>query len=260
MRGCDNMCSYCIVPFTRGRERSRGISSVEEEVRMLAEQGVKEVTLLGQNVNSYRDISTKSSSNSTEIVKGFKTVYKNKEGGARFAELLARIAETSPEVRIRFTSPHPKDFPDEVLTIIKKYPNICKSLHLPAQSGSSSVLERMRRGYTREAYLELISHVRDTIPNVSLSSDFICGFCGETDEEFNDTITLLENVKYNVAYLFPYSMREKTTAHRRLKDDVPEEVKKERLIRMIETFRNGAQEQNQKLIGNTELILIEGVS
>ncbi|XP_063708226.1 CDK5RAP1-like protein [Culicoides brevitarsis] len=260
MRGCDNMCSYCIVPFTRGRERSRPIPSIEEEVRKLAEEGIKEITLLGQNVNSYRDTQTKPSQNASQIAKGFRTVYKNKEGGARFGELLARIAEAVPEVRIRFTSPHPKDFPDEFLTTINNYPNICKSLHLPAQSGSTTVLERMRRGYTREAYLELIDHVRSIIPNVSLSSDFICGFCGETDEEFEDTISLMEKVKYNVAFLFPYSMREKTTAHRRMQDDVPEEVKKQRVIRMVDTFRAGALEQNQKLIGGTELILIEGAS
>uniref|UniRef100_A0A336M528 CDK5RAP1-like protein n=1 Tax=Culicoides sonorensis TaxID=179676 RepID=A0A336M528_CULSO len=260
MRGCDNLCSYCIVPFTRGRERSRPIPSIEQEVEILAEQGIKEITLLGQNVNSYRDISTVPSFEYAQMAKGFKTVYKNKEGGARFGELLARIAERVPEIRIRFTSPHPKDFPDEVLSIINEYPNICNSLHLPAQSGNTSVLERMRRGYTREAYLELVDHVRQIIPNVSLSSDFICGFCGETDEEFQDTLTLIERVKYNVAYLFPYSMREKTTAHRRMVDDVPEEVKKQRLIQMVDVFRKEAQEQNEKLIGSTELILIEGPS
>ena len=210
MRGCDNMCTYCIVPFTRGKERSRPVDSIEQEVRNLVEQqGIKEVTLLGQNVNSFRDLSKETQEPvAAQIVPGFKTVYKTKLGGLRFAELLERVANISPELRIRFTSPHPKDFPDAVLDVIKKYPNICKSLHIPAQSGSSSVLERMRRGYTREAYLELVKHIRETLPGVSLSSDFICGFCGETDEEFNETLTLIDAVKYNVAYLFPYSMRE----------------------------------------------------
>lgn len=259
MRGCDNMCTYCIVPFTRGRERSRPIPSIENEVEQLAEQGVKEITLLGQNVNSYRDLTAPTYSPAT-IAKGFQTVYKPKEGGARFAELLSRVAEAAPDVRIRFTSPHPKDFPDDVLKTIKYYPNICKSLHLPAQSGSNTVLERMRRGYTRETYLELVRHVREIIPNVTLSSDFICGFCGETEQEFDETISLINEVKYNVAYLFQYSMREKTTAHRRFDDDVPKAIKAERLGRMIEAFRSVALELNKKMIGNEELILIEGVS
>lgn len=210
MRGCDNMCTYCIVPFTRGKERSRPVDSIENEVRHLIEhQGVKEITLLGQNVNSYRDTSNASElPGANQLVSGFKTVYKQKQGGLRFAELLERIANISPDVRIRFTSPHPKDFPEAVLQVLKKYPNICKSLHIPAQSGSSAVLERMRRGYTREAYIDLIDHVRETLPNVSLSSDFICGFCGETEEEFELTLTLMERIKYNIAYLFAYSARE----------------------------------------------------
>lgn len=260
MRGCDNMCSYCIVPFTRGRERSRPMASIEEEVRHLQSQGVKEITLLGQNVNSYRDISTTADKGPTTLAPGFKTVYKPKIGGARFGELLEKIAEAVPEVRIRFTSPHPKDFPEEVLRIIQKHPNICKNLHLPAQSGSTTVLERMRRGYSREAYLELIERVRNLLPNVALSSDFILGFCGETEEEFADTLSLIEAVQYNVAYIFPYSMREKTTAHRRFKDDIPEEVKAERMRRTIEVFRRNATELNSRMIGQEQLILIEGNS
>lgn len=209
MRGCDNMCTYCIVPFTRGKERSRPVDSIEREVRTLVDRGIKEVTLLGQNVNSFRDLSMETREpEAAQLVPGFKTVYKQKVGGLRFAELLERVANISPELRIRFTSPHPKDFPDAVLEVIKRYPNICKSLHMPAQSGSSSVLERMRRGYSRESYLELVNHVREVLPDVSLSSDFICGFCGETDEEFEETLTLIDRVKYQVAFLFPYSMRE----------------------------------------------------
>lgn len=209
MRGCDNMCTYCIVPFTRGKERSRPVDSIEKEVKTLVERGIKEVTLLGQNVNSFRDLSMETEeTEAAQLVPGFRTVYKQKIGGLRFAELLERVANISPELRIRFTSPHPKDFPNSVLEVIKKYPNICKQLHVPAQSGSSSVLERMRRGYTRESYLQLVRHVREVLPGVSLSSDFICGFCGETEEEFDETLSLIDEVKYQVGYLFPYSMRE----------------------------------------------------
>lgn len=180
MRGCDNMCTYCIVPFTRGRERSRPIDTIETEVRTLAEQGIKEITLLGQNVNSYRDLSKtanhdKQNAATSNLVSGFKTVYKAKSGGMRFAELLERVAIAVPDVRIRFTSPHPKDFPDEVLNVMQRYPNICRNIHLPIQSGNDAVLERMRRGYTREAYLNLVDHIRHIIPGVSFSSDFITG-------------------------------------------------------------------------------------
>ncbi|KAK5641966.1 hypothetical protein RI129_010513 [Pyrocoelia pectoralis] len=261
MRGCDNMCTYCIVPFTRGRERSRPLNSIIEEVRYLSENGVKEVTLLGQNVNSYCDLSERDSfSFTTNLAKGFKTVYKPKMGGIRFATLLERVASINPEMRIRFTSPHPKDFSDDVLEVIKSNPNVCKSLHLPAQSGNSNVLERMRRGYTRESYLELVSRVRSIIPNVALSSDFICGFCGETDEEFNDTISLLKIVRYNMAYLFPYSMREKTTAHRRYEDDVPSHIKQTRLEQMIDTYRSIVKTVNYSQIGQKHLVLVEGES
>ncbi|XP_058461200.1 CDK5RAP1-like protein [Malaya genurostris] len=263
MRGCDNMCSFCIVPFTRGKERSRPISSIKEEVLQLEAKGIKEVTLLGQNVNSYRDTSAMNVSGEKEIsvlAAGFSTVYKTKVGGLRFAELLTELAETVPDMRIRFTSPHPKDFPKEVLQTIAKYPNVCNSLHLPAQSGNSAVLERMRRGYTREAYLNLVKDVRAMIPNVTLTSDFICGFCGETDEEFADTISLINEVKYHNAFLFAYSMREKTTAHRRFVDDVPAIVKKHRLQEMIKAFRNQAGQQNARYIGREEVVLVEGLS
>ncbi|RZC42590.1 UPF0004, Radical SAM, and/or TRAM domain containing protein [Asbolus verrucosus] len=265
MRGCDNMCTYCIVPFTRGRERSRPVDSILREIELLAKQGVKEVTLLGQNVNSYRDTSNSkdlfmTNTNPTNLAKGFKTVYKSKIGGRRFADLLEKVADVDPEMRIRFTSPHPKDFPDEVLHVIKSRPNICKNLHMPAQSGNNAVLERMRRGYSREAYLELVDHIRYLLPEVSLSSDFICGFCGETDEEFEDTISLMEIVKYNTAYLFPYSMREKTAAFRRYTDDVSPEVKQKRLERMIQTYRSITEKLNTVQIGRLQLILIEGHS
>ncbi|KAK9738028.1 Radical SAM superfamily [Popillia japonica] len=246
MRGCDNMCTYCIVPFTRGRERSRPVSSIIDELQYLSDQGVKEITLLGQNLKDLRWLNL--------------PVYKTKLGGLRFADLLEKVADVNPEIRIRFTSPHPKDFPDEVLQLIQEKPNICQSLHLPAQSGNSNVLERMRRGYTREAYLELVEHVRQILPNVAISSDFICGFCGETEEEFQDTLSLIEAVKYNTAYLFPYSMREKTTAHRRYQDDVPQYIKQRRLDRMIHLYRGIVKSLNRQKIGQLQLVLVEGYS
>ncbi|XP_038015283.1 mitochondrial tRNA methylthiotransferase CDK5RAP1 [Motacilla alba alba] len=262
MRGCDNMCSYCIVPFTRGRERSRPIASILREVKMLSDQGVKEVTLLGQNVNSFRDLSEVQfqSVAAPGLSRGFSTVYKAKPGGLRFSHLLDQVSRIDPEMRIRFTSPHPKDFPDEVLQLIQERHNICKQLHLPAQSGSTRVLEAMRRGYTREAYLELVHHVRDSIPGVSLSSDFIAGFCGETEEDHLQTVSLLREVRYNVGFLFAYSMRQKTRAHHRLQDDVPTDVKKRRLEQLIATFREEAARANAALVGQAQLVLVEGPS
>ncbi|XP_077807594.1 mitochondrial tRNA methylthiotransferase CDK5RAP1 isoform X7 [Macaca mulatta] len=262
MRGCDNMCSYCIVPFTRGRERSRPVASILEEVKKLSEQGLKEVTLLGQNVNSFRDNSEVQFNNavSTNLSRGFTTNYKAKQGGLRFAHLLDQVSRVDPEMRIRFTSPHPKDFPDEVLQLIHERDNICKQIHLPAQSGSSRVLEAMRRGYSREAYVELVHHIRESIPGVSLSSDFIAGFCGETEEDHVQTVSLLREVQYNMGFLFAYSMRQKTRAYHRLKDDVPEEVKLRRLEELITVFREEATKANQISVGCTQLVLVEGLS
>ncbi|NP_001265096.1 mitochondrial tRNA methylthiotransferase CDK5RAP1 isoform c [Homo sapiens] len=261
MRGCDNMCSYCIVPFTRGRERSRPIASILEEVKKLSEQGLKEVTLLGQNVNSFRDNSEVqfNSAVPTNLSRGFTTNYKTKQGGLRFAHLLDQVSRVDPEMRIRFTSPHPKDFPDEVLQLIHERDNICKQIHLPAQSGSSRVLEAMRRGYSREAYVELVHHIRESIPGVSLSSDFIAGFCGETEEDHVQTVSLLREVQYNMGFLFAYSMRQ-TRAYHRLKDDVPEEVKLRRLEELITIFREEATKANQTSVGCTQLVLVEGLS
>ncbi|KAJ1858397.1 hypothetical protein LPJ57_007042, partial [Coemansia sp. RSA 486] len=177
MRGCNNMCSFCIVPFTRGTERSRDIDSIVSEVRRLSAQGVREVTLLGQNVNSYRDTSSSAVfaddgvGGGADLSRGFSTIYKRKEGGRRFAELLHRVAQIDPEMRVRFTSPHPKDFPDELLQVIRDNPNVCRSIHLPLQSGSTSCLQRMRRGYSRAAFLELVHHIRSVIPDVAFSTD-----------------------------------------------------------------------------------------
>jgi MiaB/RimO family radical SAM methylthiotransferase len=191
MRGCNNMCSYCIVPFTRGRERSRDIETIVQEAQDLAARGVKDITLLGQNVNSYNffngpkpNVSLDPNSDKVVLSKGFKSIVKIPYGGIRFGTLLEEVAKAVPEVRIRFTSPHPKDFPDDVLRVIKDYPNVSKMIHIPAQSGSTSVLERMRRGYSRESYIELIDHIREVVPDIALSSDFISGFCGEVNDSF----------------------------------------------------------------------------
>ncbi|XP_053106125.1 mitochondrial tRNA methylthiotransferase CDK5RAP1 isoform X2 [Hemicordylus capensis] len=262
MRGCDNMCTYCIVPFTRGRERSRPVASILQEVRMLSEQGVKEVTLLGQNVNSYRDTSEAQflSAAPAHLNRGFSTVYKAKQGGLRFAGLLDRVSAINPEMRIRFTSPHPKDFPDEVFRLMQERPNVCKQLHLPVQSGSSRVLEAMKRGYTREAYLELVQHVRDLLPGVSLSSDFIAGFCGETEADHQQTVSLLREVRYNTAFIFAYSLRQKTRAFHRLQDDVPPDVKQRRLEELAAVFREEAARANAAAVGHRQVVLVEGPS
>ncbi|KAG9473938.1 mitochondrial tRNA methylthiotransferase CDK5RAP1 [Eleutherodactylus coqui] len=262
MRGCNNMCTYCIVPFTRGRERSRPVHSILEEVRMLSSQGVKEVTLLGQNVNSYCDTSAVQfpTTETSPLSRGFSTIYKPRQGGLHFVDLLDQVSRIDPEMRIRFTSPHPKDFPDEVLHLIRERHNICKQIHIPAQSGSSRVLEAMRRGYTREAYIDLVQNMREHIPGVSLSSDFITGFCQETEEDHQQTLSLLREVSYNAAFLFAYSMRKKTKAFHRMNDNVPPEVKKRRLEELIAVFREEAEKVNQRAVGSTQLVLVEGVS
>uniref|UniRef100_A0A0K2TYT2 CDK5RAP1-like protein n=1 Tax=Lepeophtheirus salmonis TaxID=72036 RepID=A0A0K2TYT2_LEPSM len=261
-RGCDNMCSYCIVPFTRGRERSRPISSILDEVRNLSGKGVKEITLLGQNVNSYRDTTEASHFVSADARSStsFKTVYKPKLGGARFADLLDQVSRIDPEVRIRFTSPHPKDFPQPVLQLISERSNICKHIHLPAQAGSNTVLESMRRGYTKESYLSLVQEIRSQIPSVTLSSDFIAGFCGESDEDFQETIDLIHRVQYNKMFVFPYSLREKTNAHRKLDDNVPEELKKKRFLELYELEKTMSRQLNEKLLNSEQCVLIEGDS
>ncbi|KAK6258280.1 TRAM domain - like 1 [Theobroma cacao] len=262
MRGCNNMCSFCIVPFTRGRERSRPVESIVKEVGELWKEGVKEVTLLGQNVNSYNDDSgiekeVEPGSN-WALSEGFKSMCKVKNMGLRFADLLDRLSTEFPEMRFRYTSPHPKDFPDELLYLMRDHRNICKSIHLPAQTGSTTVLERMRRGYSREAYLDLVQKIRRIIPDVGISSDFICGFCGETEEEHTDTLSLIKAVGYDMAYMFAYSMREKTHAHRNYVDDVPEKVKQRRLTELIEAFRESTGQHYDAQLGTIQLVLVEG--
>ncbi|XP_028774648.1 CDK5RAP1-like protein [Neltuma alba] len=261
MRGCNNMCSFCIVPFTRGRERSRPVESIVREVAELWKEGVKEVTLLGQNVNSYNDASGNEeleSGSDWKFSDGFSSMCKVKKMGLRFSDLLDRLSTEFPEMRFRFTSPHPKDFPDELLYLMRERHNICKLIHLPAQTGNSRVLERMRRGYTREAYLDLVQKIRSIIPDVGLSSDFICGFCGETEEEHLDTLSLIKAVGYDMAFMFAYSMREKTHAHRNYVDDVPEQIKQRRLAELIEAFRESTGQCFDSQIGTIQLVLVEG--
>lgn len=270
-RGCDNLCSYCIVPFTRGRERSRPLPTILDEVKSLMSRGIKEVTLLGQNVNSYRDLTTPPDSigrsDLIEVVamkettvQGFSTVYKPRMKGLTFDVLLDEVAKISPELRVRFTSPHPKDFTDDVISVIRKNPNIARCIHLPAQSGSDSVLERMRRGYTKKAYLNLVDKLRAAIPGLAITSDFITGFCGETQDDHQETIDLIKRVGYNFVYVFPYSERDKTHAFHKLRDDVPHEVKIDRVKEIYSLFRDHATKINKSLIGSTQLVLVESES
>uniref|UniRef100_A0A0N4V373 CDK5RAP1-like protein n=1 Tax=Enterobius vermicularis TaxID=51028 RepID=A0A0N4V373_ENTVE len=261
MRGCDNMCTYCVVPFTRGRERSRPMKSILEEIRRLVGEGFKQITLLGQNVNSYRDYSELAfpSLSVTEdgLASGFRTVYKPKTGGRTFLTLLDEASKINPELRIRFTSPHPKDFPLQLIHLIAERDNVCKQLHLPAQSGSTTVLERMGRGYTVEAYLRLVEEIRGIIKDVSLTSDFIAGFCEESEEDHQRSLELIKKIGYSFCYVYPYSMREKTQASKRLLDNVPPEVKRRRHLELAATFRDVAMEVNRKLIGSIQLVLLE---
>ncbi len=236
MRGCDNMCSFCVVPFTRGRERSRPLESILKEIRQLSDEGYKEVTLLGQNVNSYKD------------------------GENTFTTLMDAASMINPEIRFRFSSPHPKDFPDDLLHLIAERPNLCNYIHIPAQAGSDSMLERMRRPYTREQYLSLVQKMREIIPGVSLSTDIIAGFCGETEEEHYGTMSLMKEVGYDLAYMFAYSERERTLAYRKFEDDVPEDIKKRRLSEIISQQMNIQKKRNLTEVGKHHLVLVEGTS
>jgi tRNA-2-methylthio-N6-dimethylallyladenosine synthase len=249
MRGCDNMCSFCVVPFTRGRERSRDPQSIVQEARDLFNQGYREVTLLGQNVDSYKwNFNSKG-----EIVDASKPT-------VNFAQLLEMVALIHPDLRIRYSTSHPKDMTDDVLHIMAKYENICKYIHLPVQSGNSDVLKRMNRGYTREWYLDRIASIRRIMPDCAISTDVITGFCGETDEEHADTISLMAEVKYEMAFMFKYSERPKTLAERKFKDDVPEEIKGSRLQEVIELQMKGAAERTRSHVGRVHRILVEGFS
>lgn len=260
MRGCNNMCSFCIVPFTRGRERSRPLDSIVREVVQLAESGTKEVTLLGQNVNSYCDLAEEGEfghSNSP----GFDELYKARpREGAKFSDLLRAVAEAAPSCRFRFVSPHPKDFPSPLLDVIKDYPNVCKSIHLPLQSGSNDVLARMRRLYTREAYLDLVESIRSQIPGVSLSTDVISGFCGETELDHQQTLDIMKQAKFDQAFMYAYSMRPRTHAANNFQDDVAADTKARRLAEVIEIFRSSLKVSNLSEVGRLHWVLLEGPS
>jgi tRNA-2-methylthio-N6-dimethylallyladenosine synthase len=249
MRGCDNMCSFCVVPFTRGRERSRSPETIVNECHDLYKNGYREVTLLGQNVDSYRwNITNKGQIKNPDLP----TV--------NFAQLMERVAQVSPNLRVRFSTSHPKDMTDDVLHAMAKYENLCDYIHLPVQSGNSDVLKRMNRGYSREWYLDRINAIHKIIPDCAISTDIISGFCGETDVEHLETLSLMDEVKYDFAYMFKYSERPKTLAERKFEDDIPEDVKSKRLTEIIEKQLNFSLVSNQSRIGMVEKVLVEGES
>jgi tRNA-2-methylthio-N6-dimethylallyladenosine synthase len=241
-RGCDNMCSFCVVPFTRGRERSRDPQSIIDEIKDLYEKGFREVTLLGQNVDSYEW----ENESKTEKV--------------TFANLLALAAQVESEMRIRFSTSHPKDLTDDVLYTMRDYDNICKSIHLPVQSGSTRILDLMNRTYSREWYINRIDSIRNILPGCTISTDIIAGFCSETEEEHQETISMMEYVKYDFAYMFSYSERPGTPAAKKLKDDISDEVKARRLAEIVAVQRAHSLERMKEHVGKTQKILIEGFS
>ena len=240
MRGCNNFCSYCVVPYTRGRERSRDVESILREVNDLHERGYKEVTLLGQNVNSY--------------------CYEADGGKVTFPLLLARVAEAVPDMRVSFTTSHPKDMSDETLYTIARYNNLCQFIHLPVQSGSNRILKLMNRKYTREDYLDRIAAIRRILPDAAIGTDLFCGFHSETLEDHEITLSLMREVRFDTAFLFKYSERPGTFASRHLPDDVPEEEKVRRLNELIDLQNKLSLESNQREVGKTEEVLVEGFS
>lgn len=242
MRGCNNMCSFCVVPFTRGRERSRDVNSIITECVDLFERGYRELTLLGQNVDSYYHSSIAD------------------EAPVTFAHLLERVAQISPEMRIRFSTSHPKDITDDVLYTMARYENICKYIHLPVQSGSTRILQLMNRTYTREWYIAKIDRIKQIMPDCGISTDIIAGFCTETEEDHRDTLSLMEYSGYDYGYMYFYSERPGTLAQRRYEDDIPEDVKKRRLQEIVDLQYRLSSESNANDLGNTYKVLIEGNS
>lgn len=236
MRGCNNVCSYCVVPYTRGAERSRDYHTIVREACECVEKGYKEVTLLGQNVDSYK--------------------YEE----VNFAGLLAMVAQISPELRVRFSTSHPKDISDEVIDTMAAWPNICHHIHLPVQSGNDRILEKMRRRYTREWYLERVARIRQAMPDCGITTDAIVGFCSETEEEFRDTLSIFEEVGYDAAFMFNYSERPGTLASRNYPDDIPPEVKTRRLNELIALQNSLSLESNRRDVGKTFEVLVEGPS
>jgi tRNA-2-methylthio-N6-dimethylallyladenosine synthase len=253
MRGCDNMCTFCVVPFTRGRERSRDPQSIVAEAAQLFSQGYREVTLLGQNVDSYA-WSPEENNKAFMQKKGI-------QPQVNFAKLLEMVARISPQLRVRFSTSHPKDITDEVLHTMARYPNICKYIHLPVQSGSTRILELMNRGYTREWYLNKITRIREVLgEDCGLSSDMIAGFCTESEADHQATLSLMDQVVYDFAYMFYYSERPGTPAAKKLADDVPMEVKKQRLSEIIQKQNEHSRRRNQACVGRVFEVLIEGPS
>ena len=242
MRGCNNMCSFCVVPFTRGRERSRDAFSIVAECRDLFEKGYKEITMLGQNVDSYYWNNPENNSSTT------------------FAMLLETVALISPTLRVRFSTSHPKDITDEVLFTMAKYPNICKYIHLPVQSGSTRVLQLMNRTYTREWYLAKVARIKEIMPTCTVSSDIIAGFCTETEQDHQDTISIMQAAQYDYSYMYFYSERPGTLAAKRYEDDIPEEVKKRRLQEIVDVQWTLSNESNKRDVGKCFEVLIEGDS
>jgi len=278
MRGCDNMCSFCVVPFTRGRERSREPQSIVTECTDLFNRGYREVTLLGQNVDSYKWKTTNKSSEtdtqkqvlgmdlldkvlaSGEDFSGLQPHYTVEAGDVTFANLLEMVAQISPELRIRFSTSHPKDITDDVLYAIKKYDNICKYIHLPIQSGNSRVLKLMNRTYNREWYMDRIAAINRIIPECAISTDIITGFCSETEEEHQETLSMMDHVHFYFAYMFMYSERPGTLAAKRYADDIPDAVKKRRLQEVVAKQQEHSHERLKKLVCTTQNVLIEGFS
>jgi tRNA-2-methylthio-N6-dimethylallyladenosine synthase len=234
MRGCDNFCTFCVVPYTRGRERSRSLEDIVKEAEALAAAGCKQITLLGQNVNSYHD------------------------GAHDFADLLVAVADLPGIARVRFTSPHPKDFPEKLLDVVTRHPRICKHIHLPLQAGNDRILEMMARTYTQAEYLTLIDRIRTLCPEIVLSTDIIAGFCSETEAEYQDTYALVKEVEYHSAYIFKYSERKNTIAARKFADDVPEEIKTERVTQLVDLQRAISLKKNRAMLGQQVEVLIEG--
>ena len=241
-RGCNNFCTYCIVPYTRGRERSRDPQDILNEVRDLSSKNYKEVTLLGQNVNSYQWLP------------------EEERKPVKFWDLLALVARVDPKMRIRFTTSHPKDMSDKVLKVMARYDNICKHIHLPVQSGSTNVLKTMNRKYDREWYLDRIRSIRNILPDCGITTDLFTGFSGETEEDHQQTLSLMEEVRFDTAFMFKYSERPGTYAHKRLDDDVPEETKVRRLNEVIALQNRISKENNRADIGKTFEVLVEGFS
>ncbi len=248
-RGCDNMCSFCVVPFTRGRERSRDPQTIVQECKDLFKNGYREVVLLGQNVDSYRwNMSSKGE------------IKDENQATTNFTQLLEMVAKINPLLRVRFSTSHPKDMTDDVIEMMTKYDNICSHIHLPVQSGNTEILAKMNRGYTREWYLNRIEAIRRIYPECVITTDIIAGFCGETEEQHQDTLSLLDEVEFSFAYMYTYSERPKTLAERKYEDDVPEKTKSRRLTEIIDKQLKYALKVNQRQIGQIQEILVEGTS